>query len=188
MRRRSTLITTAIAAALAGYILVSRQAGDELTDVRAPEQPGYYLKQATIIETAADGTPRMKLQAAEIVQNLHDDSISMQQVVLNYRSEDNNPWLLSADQGRLPANSKAIDFSGNVYIRPQDDSQQGTEIRTDTLNIDTENNLATTPGQVEFVMDQQQLTAVGLKYNLKRQTLQLHSQVHGTFKHKPTND
>jgi lipopolysaccharide export system protein LptC len=188
MRWRSTLTTTVISAALAGYILVSRQTGDDLIDVRAPTQPGYYLKQATVIESGTDGKPRMKLQAAEIRQQLSDDSISMQQVVVNYRSEDNTPWLLSADQGQLPAHSKTVRFSGNVYIRPEDNQLQRAEIHTDSLSIDTEKNLASTFGTVTFVMDQQQLTGVGLKYDLKRQTLQLHSQVHGTFQNKSINE
>lgn len=188
MQWRSILATTAIAAGLAGYILVARQSGDELTEVKAPAQPGYYLKQATIIETGKDGSPRLKLQAARINQNMADNSITLQQVVVNYRSEDDTPWILTADQGQLPASARSVHFTGNVFIRTEDARLQRPEIRTAQLSIDTENSQATAPGEVDFAMDQQKLSGIGLKYDMKRQKLQLNSQVHGNFLAEKTDE
>jgi LPS export ABC transporter protein LptC len=180
---RAVFISVLIAVALAGYSLLTRN-DNELTDTPAPAQPGYYLKQASIIETDASGAARLKLQAAQIVQNLADDSISMQQVSVISRSEDGTDWLLTANQGQLPANSKTVSFSGDVYVRPQNAQLQRPQIRTEALSINTEQNLATAPGRVSFELDQQHLTAVGLKYDLKRQKLKLNSQVHGQFQAK----
>ena len=188
MQWRSTLATTTIAAAMAGYILVARQSGDELSEVKAPAQPGYYLNQATIIETGKDGNPRLKLQAARINQNMTDNSITLQQVMVNYRSEDATPWILTADQGQLPASAKIVHFTGNVFIRTEDERLLRPEIRTAELSIDTENYLATAPGEVDFVMDEQKLSGIGLKYDMKRQKLQLNSQVHGKFLAEKNNE
>lgn len=181
MRWRPVLATTTIAAALGGYILATREADDELTDLPAPAQPGYYLQQATIVETGADGNARMKLHARQISQNLNDDSISLQQVTVDYVSEDSTAWLLTADQGHLPTGAKVISFNGNVYIRPQHVQESLPEIRTEVLNIDPDQNLATAPGKVSFALDNQLLTAVGMKFDFKRQKLRLESQINGQF-------
>ncbi len=188
MQWRSTLATTTLAAVLAGYLLVAWQNHDEFAQLTAPVELGYYLKQATVIETGADGNTRLKLQAANITQNLKNDSINLQQVVVNYQSEDMTPWLLTADRGELPANSKQLHFYGNVFIKSQDASLQRPEIRTSELLIDTEKYLASTNAQVVFMMDEHQLSSIGLKYDLKRQRLQLNSQVHGLFQNQEINE
>ncbi len=181
MSWRAVFITALIAAALAGYSLLTRREADTLTDQPAPAQPGYYLNDASIIETDATGAPRLKLVANTINQNLADDSITLQQVTLNYQNAADRRWLLTAEQGHLVNGSRAISFTGNVHIRPLAPASSPVSLRTETLNVDTERQTASAPGRVNIEMDHQQLTAVGLKYDLKRQKLQLESQVHGQF-------
>jgi LPS export ABC transporter protein LptC len=89
--------------------------------------------------------------------------------------------LLTADRGHLAGGSRIINFMGNVNIKPHAPSDNKIELHTETLSMDTEHNLATAPGKVIFKMDYQVLNAVGLKYDLKRQTLQLESRLHGQF-------
>lgn len=184
MRWQSILTTTAIASALAGYILLMRNSDDELRNLPAPAQPGYYLQQATITETGPDGQPRMKLQADRINQNPVDESISLERVSVTYRSNDRRTWLLTAERGYL-TNSHRIDFNGNVHIRPQDASPSSVaapQIRTDALSIDTDQNIAQAPGTVRLEFGTQQLTAVGMKFDIARQALRLESNVNGQFR------
>lgn len=181
MRWRSVTTTTAISAALAGYLLLMREQDNPLTDVTAPAQPGYYLKQALITETGADGV-RTQLRAAHIQQNLDDNSISLSQVNVDYHSDAQRHWLLSADSGWLPAASRTIRFNGNVHVRPQDPGAQAPQVFTGELSIDTARNVATAPGAVRLLLDGQQLTAVGMDFDFNRQRLRLESQVNGQFR------
>ncbi len=179
---RAVLITAVIAVLLAGFGLWSRRGDDDLHDRPAPAQAGYYLKQATVTESDPSGAPRFKLAADQINQNPKDNSIDLQQVRLDYQSAPDALWLLTAERGHLIAGSRVIDFSGNVHVKPQEPSENKIELRTETLSVDTEHNIATAPGKVNFEMDREYLNAFGLKYDLKRQTLQLESRLHGQFK------
>jgi lipopolysaccharide export system protein LptC len=178
---RAVLITALIAVILAGFGLWSRRGGDDVRIGPAPAQPGYYLQNAIVTETDASGAARFKLRAQQINQNPRDESIDLQQVLLDYRTAPDALWLLTADRGHLAGGSRVINFTGNVNIKPQPPSDNRVELHTETLSMDTENNVATAPGKVVFSMDQQVLSAVGLKYDLKRQTLQLESRLHGQF-------
>ncbi|MGE0114789.1 MAG: LPS export ABC transporter periplasmic protein LptC [Steroidobacteraceae bacterium] len=181
MSWRTVLITAVIAILLAGYGLLTHRKEDELTITPAPAQPGYYLHEAIVTETDASGAARLKLHASRIAQNPADNSIELQQVTLDYQSDPNARWLLTANRGHLAAGSHTINFFGAVNIKPQNQTDNQIELRTETLSVDTLNNIATAPGKVSIDMDQQRLTAVGLKYDLKRQTLQLESRLHGQF-------
>jgi lipopolysaccharide export system protein LptC len=178
---RTVLLIALIAVLLAAYSLWSRRSGDELHDRPAPAQAGYYLRNATVTETDATGAARFKLRANTINQNPADQSIDMAQVQLNYQSGPDALWLLTAERGHLASGSRVIDFSGNVNIKPQQPSDNRVELQTEALSIDTANNIAAAPGKVRFQMDREHLTAFGLKYDLKRQTLRLESRLHGQF-------
>jgi lipopolysaccharide export system protein LptC len=179
---RTVLLIAVIAVILAGFGLWSQRDGSDLHVGPVPAQPGYYLKDAVVTETDATGAPRFKLRAQQINQNPKDESVDLQTVQLDYRSDPDSLWLLTADHGHLVGGSRVIDFTGNVNIKPQAPSDNLIELQTETLSMDTEHNIATAPGKVIFKMDQQVLNAVGLKYNLKRQKLQLESGLHGQFK------
>jgi lipopolysaccharide export system protein LptC len=182
LKWRTVLLIAVIAVMLAGFGIWSQRDGADLRVGAAPAQPGYYLKDAVVTETDATGAARFKLRAQQINQNPKDESIDLQQVQLDYRSDPDSLWLLTANHGHLVGGSRVIDFTGNVVIKPQAPSSNRVELQTETLSMDTANNIATAPGQVKFAMDGQLLNAVGLKYNLKRQTLQLESGLHGQFK------
>jgi LPS export ABC transporter protein LptC len=180
-RWRAVLIIALIAVILAAFGVWSQRDGDDLRVAPAPVQPGYYLKSAVVTETDASGAARFKLHAQQINQNPKDESVDLQQVQLDYRTAPDTLWLLTADRGHLVGGSRVIDFTGNVHIKPQAPSSNRVELNTELLSMDTEKNIATAPGKVRFAMDGQSLNAVGLKYNLKRQTLQLESALHGQF-------
>lgn len=181
MSWRALLLTVLIAALLAGYSVLTRRGGSQFTEQPAPAQPGYYLRDATVTETDATGAAHLRLHADQIAQNPADDSIQLTQVTLNYQSAPDARWRLTAHQGHLPAQSRTIQFSGAVEIRPQQPAANEVILRTETLSVDTLHNIARAPGRVNLEMDQQRLTAIGLKYDLKRQTLQLESMLHGQF-------
>lgn len=188
MQWRSQLATSIIAIALAGYLLISSNSNKSLDELQAPAQPGYYLKQATLVDTGSNGNARIKLQAAQVRQNVEDETINLQEVKVKFHSEDGTPWVLTANQGTVPDKSNTVQFEGNVLIRTEDTELQRPQIHAAALNIDTERSIASTAGAVDFVMDQQHISGVGLEYDIKRQKLRLHSQVYGKFLRPTSNE
>ena len=118
-------------------------------DDDTPPPPGYYLKDAIITQTQPDGSPNMRLVAARIEQRRKDDDILLSDVRLDYLRMPERHWVLTAEHGIVPENSKIVEFSGDVDLHPaladkQIKQPQQTWLRTQALAIDTEKNLAYT--------------------------------------------
>jgi LPS export ABC transporter protein LptC len=159
-------------------VLVERRG--TTTPAAVPEQQGYYVSDATIIDTGADGQPQWTLKAATIEQTLRDDSIALHTVQVDYAPDPNKRWLLTADSGHIPPDSRVIEFSGNVLVQPVGQERSMT-LRTSTLRVDAEHNIASTQADVEVEMNRQRLNARGLWADLKRESVRLESRVHGEF-------
>ena len=172
-----------VAALLIGYNFWLSRDQDQLTSAPAPEQPGYYLKQARVLETQADGASRFNLRADTIQQNPADDSFQLNKVELQYHAETNNEWRLSADTGTLPADTSSVELHGQVRIWPSPDNPttRNLLVRTESLYLNLLDNIATAPGAITFEMNQQRITGVGLRADLKQQQVHIESQVHGQF-------
>lgn len=183
------VIGTAIGVMLfAAYSMLHHRDDNVAVSTTVPDQPGYYLKDATLIQTDVNtGEPSWQLHAASITREPRDDSVSLEQVKLDYFGAGDTAWLLTAQHGYIPNDSRVVNFSDAVNIEPQ--GKQVTmpmTLQTDALSIDTQNNQATAPGKVTIRMNQQQLTAVGLKADLQNQKVHLLSQVRGEFRNQPS--
>ena len=182
MNWQIVVIAAICAVLLGGYSILTKQDEDIAAVTSSPEQPGFYMKNAEIIETAKDGKPRFTLHADSIVQDETHTHVQLQQVAVNYSGGTQTPWLLTAQQGHLEQDTRVITFNGDVVLQPQSANPTlPIVLTTDQLSVDTEHNLAHAPGRVNITMNQQRLTAVGLQANLQRQTIRLESQVHGEF-------
>lgn len=150
----------------------------------APEQPGYYLKDAALVQTDSDsGQPSWRLHASTITRDPRTENVHLEQVKLDYLSAGSTAWLLTAQRGYIPKDSRVVTFSDAVNIQPQGEHvTMPMTLRTDELRIDTQSHLATAPGKVTIQMNQQQLTAVGLKADLTNQKVRLLTQVRGEFR------
>lgn len=161
------------------YSVLTDRGGRD-TAAAQTEQQGYYVKQATIIETSDTGEAQWTLHAETITQNLRDDSIALQGVRVDYMPQPDRHWLLTADGGHIPPASRIIEFRGNVLVRPADD-ERALALRTGSLRIDTEHSIASTAAEVIVEMNRQRLSARGLRADLKGDALRLESRVHGRF-------
>lgn len=152
MNWRWIALTAALAALVAVFgALIDRDNSNEADDKALPP-PGYYLKDAIITQTQVDGSPDLRLVASRIDQQRKDDSIQLQKVKLDYLKVPERHWILTAERGLIPENSRTVEFSGNVELRPAEAKQQ-TYLRAESLAIDTVRNVAyttTSPTLIKF--------------------------------------
>jgi len=177
------LIIAAICAILfGGYsILTKREDVITNTTINTPP-PGYYMKDASIVETGVDGATRLTLHAGSITQDASLHTILLNQVDVNYLGTTQTPWLLTAQTGHLEQDTRMITFNGDVLLQPIGSNiKLPVTLHTEKLTIDTVNNMANAPGKVSITMNKQLLTAVGMHVDLQRQIVRLESQVHGEF-------
>jgi len=130
-----------LAALVIGYGALVERRTAPVTSSEAPPQPGYYLKDAIITETHADGSMKMQLAARRIEQQPQDGSFILSAVHADYFQAPEREWTLSARSGFIPGDSRVLNLQGDVELRPAN-TAGGAFLRTETMAIDTEKNIA----------------------------------------------
>lgn len=173
-------MTALIAGAIGSYGILNQERDHRpATDDRA-ELPGHYLKDAVLTVTHPDGTPRLRLVAEEIRENVADGGYMARSVNADYAVPNAAAWTLRSDRADVPPGLATVGFQGNVEVRGADTGRRAV-IRTDVLELDTVRNVVRTPASVEVEFAGQRLTATGLTADLRDERLQLESEVHGSF-------
>ena len=174
----------ALAALVVGVVVLSGTQRETIatTSVGPAHDPGYSARQASLVQTGADGRPVYTLNAAEIQQQPDTGTVDMQQVRLGFRDASGDQWNARGDRGQLAQNSGIVSLSGNVHVSgvlPGTD--EVAEIATGHLAFDTKAQVVATQDPVTIVMSGRQLNAQGLVASLKERHVQLESAVHGSF-------
>ncbi|HEX2492293.1 MAG TPA: LPS export ABC transporter periplasmic protein LptC [Steroidobacter sp.] len=139
MNWRWISLAAALAALAIGYSVFNDRRAAPAPSSAPPPQPGYYLNDAIITQTQKDGSLGVRLIADRIKQLPAEDGIELNNVRMNYFRAPKE-WILTARRGRVPADSRVVEFTGNVQLRPSD--QPNAFLRTDALALDAERNLA----------------------------------------------
>jgi LPS export ABC transporter protein LptC len=174
MNWRWISIAALLAALVVGYGAFNNRSGSQVTSRETPPQPGYYLNDAIISETQSDGSVGIRLVASHIEQRASDDAIALSNVHVNYFQAAGKEWLLTAQRGLVPAESRIVQFAGDVELRPADASN--AFLRTERLAIDTERNVAyglDSPVAMRF--GQHALTVQNFTADLNTEKLRLES-------------
>ncbi len=149
------------------------------TAAEAVADPGYIATDAQIIQTGPDGRPLYRLQASRVEQAQAGTEIHVTEPRLTYQEGSGPQWSLRADTGILPPDVGRADLAGSVQAVATRPDAAPLEIRTDSLGVDMDRQLVTTADPVWIAWGRDQVTAVGLRVDLKADTLRLESQVHG---------
>lgn len=181
---RALLILVLLAlVVVVGLSFVGGEPADARREIVSPaDQPGYFLTNAVITETAKDGSPHVRIRAERIEQIPRDNSVELSSLNLTYAGTDERKWVVTADRGQVPENSKVVHLEGNVRIQGLI-AGPGPEavIDTSSLDFDTEKSIAQTDDDVRIAMGARALTARGLNADLKQGRVRLESRVHGQF-------
>lgn len=182
MTLKNIFIATILLAAVgASWLLLKRPPADDSAGDQQ-SATGYYLRGAVIEGTDLDGSRLYTLTAGTIRQQPVGNSVTLQDVDLEFAGGDEQPWRLTADSGSIPAAGDLIELFGNVqleetlFIGPEK-----TIVRTPELAVDLRAKLATTDAEVRIERGNYLLEAVGLRADLKDRKLSLQSKVHGNF-------
>lgn len=173
-------IAALLAALVVGYGTLRERGARPVASSVPPPQPGYYLEGAVITQTREDGSLGMRLIASRIEQRRRSDAIVMTSVRASYFQAPEREWLLSAQHGLVPADSRILQLQGEVELRPA----QGGEtsfLRADALALDTQRNVAySTSSPVTMRFGQHALTVNSFVADLSTEKIRLES-VNGRY-------
>lgn len=187
----------AVIVILAGAYFIGRGgrvpgAADGAT-VEAPD-PGYSARDAEIIESGYDGRERYRLNARVIRQEVQSGNVDLEQLEMNYHPgaqgelpgaqpapDAQETWHLVAERGQVRAGGDDVQLTGNVVVTgPAPASEQPLTLMTDSLRINTPTEFISTGAPVRVRMSGNEITAVGMEYDLKTGEVRLKSRVHAS--------
>lgn len=182
---RNTVVIALLALLAAGTWLASWQRQDSNPPLAANEDArplGYYVRGAKMLGTDEQGRVIYRILAERLDELPDEDRLSLEGVHVEYQPADETAWAISAASASTPKDGSLLDLVGNVEVRssPTDGSEPLT-IATEKLRFSPDTSSAESDGPVEIHVGDWQLTTIGLRTHLKGDTLELESQVHGTF-------
>jgi LPS export ABC transporter protein LptC len=142
---------------------------------------GYSARNATLVETGADGLPVYTLNA-DVIRQHPGDGVEFEQVQMSFRDADGQTWKGRADQGELTTETGKVDLTGNVHVKGLlPGSEQLADLATEKLSVDTHEDIISTAEPVSVNSPGRLLKSIGLEATLKEHHLVLESNVRGTF-------
>ena len=175
MNWRWISIAALLAALVAGYGALVREDPSAVSVREAERTPSYFLRDAIITQTEEDGSPGLRVVADRIDQASTGANIRLANVHVDFLRTKEQQWTLTANQGLIPAQSRIIQFSGDVHLRPVDTTTP-TYLRTDALSIDTERQVAyTTTSPVDIRFGKFAMTVKRFEADLNTEKVKLES-------------
>ncbi len=147
-------------------------------------EPGFGAIHAQLIETGDDGLPLYRLEAERIDQPQPQGPIYLTDPKLDYQPEPGNHWTLTALRGEMPQDARTAELDGSVHVEGVPTGSSSTMlIDTEQLHLDMTQQLVTSSAAVRVDWGGNRLNGLGMRADLKNDTLQLASKVHGVLLH-----
>jgi LPS export ABC transporter protein LptC len=183
VRNTVVMIVLAILAAALWLATWQRQAAAPAVERVEDAKPlGYYIRGARVQRTDEQGRVAYRVFADRLDELPDDERLQLTGVKVEYRPADETPWWISAATASSAKDLSQIDLVGDVELRsaPTDGSEPWTVV-TETLRFSGDTSKAEAEQLVEIRVGDWRFDAVGLRVDLKGETLELESQVHGTL-------
>lgn len=183
MNARTLVLYAVLIVAAAGSWYIARDPEPPAAASAATEMPyrGFYLKDARILGTGADGALLYEL-TAERAEQTDEHSVRFENVRLHYSPEADVPWTVNADEAVVRDDQRLVTLSGHVRVwSSRSEELPPTEIRTPYLELDPDRFTAETDARVQIRIGERSLTGIGMLASLADDRLELRSNVSGKF-------
>jgi len=142
---------------------------------------GYSARNAVLTETGPDGAPMYTLNA-DLIRQRPGNGVDFDRVRMTFRDTNGQIWNARADAATLVPESGKVDLRGDVHVDGTlPGSQLQTDLATEILSVDTQQDIINTDEAVAVSSPGRQLKAHGLQAAMKEHRLILKSNVHGQF-------
>ena len=178
------LCSVAILSALLYFQDAENGNGEGAANELPSPDPGFAAVHGHLIETGEDGLPLYRLDADHIEQPRPQGTIYLTSPKLDNQTAPGNHSTLTALYGQMPQDAHIADLTGDVHAQGlPTGSDSVMRIDTDQLQLDMTQQLATSSSTVRVDWGGNRLNGHGMRADLKNDTLQLDSKVHGVLLH-----
>jgi lipopolysaccharide export system protein LptC len=163
-------------------------------DSAAPQQaaakifPHTYITDVEIRQFDQDGGIRYQMNSPLIRSfqvkesaSAEDYSLFETPVFVLVNDPKKPGWFVTAQEGRLDSDNIWFTLTQDVLARQTSETQGETTISTTDLRLNTQEQFAETSKAVTMRAAKSQITAVGMRADMKREHIELLSHVKGTY-------
>jgi LPS export ABC transporter protein LptC len=167
--------------ALASAYISSDGSADKQKTKRPALSMAYYLQDAELTGTDAEGFELFKIRTRHAAQGTDESGINLTEVSMVYGPPTALPWDLTANSGYITEDMSIIELHGDVVAVSVAADMQKTVIRTQRLDINPATRQANTTARVQLDFDGRVVNATGMEANFETNDLKLLSNVSGKF-------
>ena len=172
-----------ILAVLTVWLLVNDDQQQSKSDVETEadfhQTSDYSMKHFTITIMDEAGQPVRIIKGEDMAHYPEDDSTRIHSLAAHMMEQGKETWNITANQGDTQGKGENILLTGNVIVTKEDNND--TELRTEKLHLDTEQNTAYTDVAATFKSPNGVTDTVGFHAVLADETINLHSRVKGQY-------
>lgn len=188
--RLAAALSIALLLALAAgtYFLAQTSLRDAVPAIaRAPaHEPDYFVEEVVFTRINARGEPVFRVSADRLLHYPDDQSSVYDKPVLVSLDPEKPRIDLRADQGSSTADGEETLLTGNVVmIRAESATDPMMTIRTDSVTLYNETEIARTDQPVRIERGASVLTGVGMEFNNAARSLRVDSRVQLTWQPPP---
>jgi lipopolysaccharide export system protein LptC len=181
VRNTVVMILLAICAAAIWFAAWQRQEAPPAMERPENTEPlGYYILGARFSGTDEQGRVTYRVSADRLDELPGDQRLQLTGVKVDYQPTDEAAWAISADTATAARDLSQLDLLGSVEVRGAAANGSGPwTIRSDALYFWPQASKVESRTLVEAYVGDWKFDAVGLLMDLKGETLELESEVHG---------
>ncbi len=186
MERRTLLRAVLLAVVLAtgGYLVLrmTREQTAPRTPPVASSRPDYFLGDARLEQTTANGRVLYTLDARRMQHYPDDGRTRLTRVRLVYHAAGHPPWTLTAEHAMIPASRKRVELRGNVHgsYRARNGSTP-IILSTPEMTVLVDRQIASTSAGARLASGPSHVTARRLRVDLKTGVIRLQQDVEATY-------
>lgn len=185
MNKLYYLLVLVAVLAITGISAWLRQKVEQPIGRVAPESrhdPDYFLEHFKITVYQADGSPAYQVDADHMNHYPDDDTMTLRNLKIDYRDNQNQTWITTANLGTAYRNIQVMHLNGDVRIQRQTrEPGQEITVTTDALRIDFPNKRASTEAEVKIIAKNSTIAAKGMSVDLAAGHLTLLSEARGRY-------
>lgn len=138
----------------------------------------------SVIETTLNkqGTPALKIESPQMIHFPEHDMTKIKTPRITVFRQSPKPWTITSDTAEAFSGIQQIVFQNHVVIHhPSDTMNPITTMKTSSLTVYPDKQIAQTEDAVQWVQPDTTIEAVGMITNLAEGTVKLLSQAKGIY-------
>lgn len=153
--------------------------GTQTGTLEAPA--GFYMRGARLIGLDEEGRVLYRMNASFGTQTEEAAPILLDEVVVDYLPAADVPWRIEGQRAEVSADLRRVRMFDGVVATSTGNEAQPAVVRTDSLALDHDTEIASTRDPVSIETPDGTLAGVGMTAWLREDRLRLEAQVRGRF-------